>query len=120
MPGDLETGAAQWTVADVPAAPGRAHDGVGDGQSETGARPWSVARWNRSNSRARSSAGIPGPLSSTARLTPLPRSYDDANGTAAPGIATGVVHQDPGEAVDPLRRRADPRLGVALPDHRDA
>ena len=34
--------------------------------------PWSAARWNRSNSRGRSSAGIPGPLSSTVRLTRLP------------------------------------------------
>jgi len=33
----------------------------------------SVARWNRSNSRSRSSAGIPGPLSSTARVTRLAR-----------------------------------------------
>ncbi len=35
--------------------------------------PCSVARWNRSNSRARSAAGIPGPLSSTVRLTRPPR-----------------------------------------------
>lgn len=35
--------------------------------------PCSVARWNLSNSRSRSASGTPGPLSSTASQTRLPR-----------------------------------------------
>jgi len=34
--------------------------------------PVSASRWNRSNSRGRSASGMPGPLSSTVRLTRLP------------------------------------------------
>ncbi len=90
--------------------------------------PPAAARWKRSKSRGRSAAGIPGPLSSTVRLTRLPWAWTliltwPRPGPLGPlgplgpgpGVPAGVVHQHARQPVDPLRRRADqggPAAGV--------
>ena len=68
--------------------------------------PSSVPRWNRSNSSGRCSGAIPGPLSSTARLTVFPGAVTSTRGPAAgPGVTTSVVDQYPAQAVGPPGRR---------------
>jgi hypothetical protein len=112
-------GATERGIADAPPAPGRAHDGIGDGQAETGAR--SLGR--SPGGTGRTVGGVPR-AECRARCLPRPGSRrrpgpdDDADGAPWPGVATGVVHQDSGQAVDPLRWSADPRLGVTLADDR--
>jgi hypothetical protein len=69
--------------------------------------PCSVDRWNRSNIRPRCSTGTPGPLSLTGRVTLAPRCGDAHSATQA-GEPAGVVHEDPSQPVNPVRRSADP------------
>ena len=74
--------------------------------------PWPSldARWKRSNSRPRSASGMPGPLSSTARLTRLATASTlIRTWPPGPGVAAGVVHQHAREPVDPFGWRADQR-----------
>ena len=77
--------------------------------------PCSVARWNRSNRSGRSASGMPGPLSSTVRLSPAALGADlDPDRAVRARVPAGVVDQDPGQPVDPLRRRADQHGAVRV------
>ena len=121
---DHEPGSARRAVGDPHATASAPRDRPHDGQPEPGtapsrARP-SSSRVNRSKTRCRSAAGMPGPSSSTTRWAPrrARRRGGDSTTSTAVGVAGRVVHevgQQPGERVAParhddrrlLRRRLD-------------